>query len=178
VPIVGEPFRFAVEYDLNADHGGVWMFGCFWCWCGGRRVGDYELGTSLRDVLFQLEHLARDRRLRASRRFGTMPAIDVFRLINGVLFGAGDSSNDCLAEEEQWARHDIFPPVDVFDFWKGFLIEGEQTARLILAHKPYLEVTELSLKTGEVDAVLDEVRKRLNDIYEQELGERNDRGDH
>jgi hypothetical protein len=33
MPIVGEPSRFAVEYDLNSDYGGEWMFGriCYWC---------------------------------------------------------------------------------------------------------------------------------------------------
>jgi hypothetical protein len=171
MPVVGEPSRFAVEYDLDADHGGVWMFGRFCYWCGGTRVGDFELGTSLRDVLFQLEGLARDRRLRASRRFSTMPATNVFRLINGALFGAADLNNASVAEEEQWARHNIFPPVDVFDSWKGFLIEDEQTGRLIVAHAPYLDVTELSLKAGEVDAVLDAVRNALNEIYERELSE-------
>jgi hypothetical protein len=78
MPKVGEPFRFAVEYDLNVNYGGVWMFGRFCYWCGGRRVGDYEMSTSLRDVLFQLEQIAKHKfqldeigkykRLGASRR--------------------------------------------------------------------------------------------------------------
>jgi hypothetical protein len=170
MPLVGEPSRFAVEYELNASHGGEWMFGRFSYWCGGRRVGDYELGTSLRDVLFQLEQLARDRCLRAGRRFSTMPAIAVFRLLDGALFGTADLNNARVAEEEQWARHNIFPPVDVFDSWKGFLVEDEQTARLIFAHDPYLDVTEVSLKAGEVDAVLDVVRSTLTEIYEQRVG--------
>jgi hypothetical protein len=172
VPVVGEPSRFAVEYDLNASHGDEWMFGRFCYWCGGRRVGDYELGTSLRDVLFQLEHLARDRSLWASRRFNYMSAIDVFRLLNAALFGAAELNNASVAEEEQWYRHNVFPPVDVFDCWKGFLLEDQQTARLIFARKPYLNVIELSLRAGEVDAVLDVARKALGDIYEHELSER------
>jgi hypothetical protein len=167
MPLVGEPSRFAVEYDLNTDHGSEWMFGRFCYWCGGRLVGDYELGTSLRDVLFQLDQFARDRRRRASRRFSTMPAIAVFRLIDGALFGRADLNNARAAEEEQWARHSIFPSVDVFDSWKGFLVEDEQTARLIFAHNPYLDVTELRLKAGEVDTVLDGVRNALTEIYEQ-----------
>jgi immunity protein 42 of polymorphic toxin system len=148
------------------------MFGRFCYWCGGRRVGDFELGTSLRDVLFQLEYLMRDRHLRASRRFSTMPATDVFRLLHGAQFGAAELNNASVAEEEQWARHNIAPSVDVFDSWNGFLIEGEQTARFIFARKPHLEVAELSLKAGEVDAVLDGARKALDDIYEHELNER------
>lgn len=165
---VGELFRFAVEYDLNENYGGEWLFGRFCYWCGGQRVGDYELGTSLRDVLFQLDQLARNKHHRANRRFSTMPATAVFRRLDAALFGAVDLSDASIAEAEQWARHNIFPPVDVFDRWKGFLVEDEQTARFIFAHDPYLDITELSLKPGEVDAVLNEVRNALNDIHEHE----------
>jgi hypothetical protein len=172
VPVVGEPSRFAVEYDLNANRGGEWMFGRFCYWCGGRRVGDFELGTSLRDVLFQLEVLARDRSLWASRRFNHMSAIDVFRLLKAALFGAADLNNASVAEDEQWARHNVCPPVDVFDCWKVFLLEDEPTARLIFAREPYLDAIELLLRAGEVDAVLDVVQKALGDVYEHELSER------
>lgn len=58
--------------------------------------------------------------------------------------------------------------MDVFDFWKGFLIEDEQAARLIFAHVPCSDVTELTLKAGEVDAVLDVVRNALREIHEKE----------
>jgi len=165
MPVVGELSRFAVEYDLNENHGGEWMFGRFCYWIGGRQVGDYELGTSLRDVLFQLEQgVARDKGLRSSRRFSTKSAVDVFRLLRAALFGAADLNNAGVAEEEQWARHNIVPPVDVFDSWMVFLVEDEEIARLVFAHDPYLDVTELPLKPGEVDAVLD---LALSDIYER-----------
>jgi hypothetical protein len=71
MPVVGEPSQFAVEYDLNENYGGVWMFGRFCYWCGGQRVGDYEMSTSLRDVLFQLDQIAKYK-LRANRRFSMM----------------------------------------------------------------------------------------------------------
>lgn len=166
--IVGELSRFAVEYDLNENYGGEWMFGRFCYWCGGQRVGDYELGTSLRDVLFQLDQLARNEHHRANRRFSTMTATAMFRLLDAALFGAVALSNASFAEAEQWARHNIFPPLDVFDRWKGFLVEDEQTARFIFARDPYLDVRELSLKPGEVDEVLDKVRNALSDIHERE----------
>jgi hypothetical protein len=59
--------------------------------------------------------------------------------------------------------------VDVFDRWKAFLVEDEQTARFIFASEPYLDVREISLRPGEVDAVLDVVRSTLNSIYEGAL---------
>jgi hypothetical protein len=170
MPLVGEPSRFAVEYDLDANHGGAWMFGRFCYWCGGQRVGDYELGTSLRDVLSALFGLARDRFARASQRFSPMPTVSVFRLLDGALFGAADINNARLAAEEQWARHLILPSLDVFKSWKGYLVEDEQAARFIFARAPYLHVTELRLKAGEVDMVLDAVRTALDETYERVSG--------
>ncbi len=168
MPLVGETSRFGAEYDLDANHVGAWMFGRFCYWCGGRRVGDYELGTSLRDVLFQLDEIAKYERLRTGQRFNAMPAILVFRLLDGALFGRTDLNNAHVAAEEQWASHQIIPPVDVFDSWKGYIVEDEKTARLIFAKAPYLEVSELSLKTGEVDAVLNALRNALDEIYRQQ----------
>ena len=169
MPVVGQPSRFAVEYDLNENHGGAWMFGRFCYWIGGRQVGEYDLGTSLRDVLFQLElAVARNKGLRSSRRFNARSAVDVFRLLHAALFGAADLNNAEVAVEEQWARHDIVPPVDVFDSWKCFLVEDEQTSRLFFARQPYLEVTEIELTPGEVDAVLKQAVKALDNIHEHQ----------
>jgi hypothetical protein len=89
-------------------------------------------------------------------------------LFEATLFGGGDPNNARVAEEEQWARHKIVPCVDVFDRWKGYLVEDEQTARFIFASEPYLAVREILLRPGEVDAVLDVVRSTLNGIYERE----------
>jgi hypothetical protein len=168
--VIGDPSRFAVEYALAANHGGVWMYGHFCYWCDGQRVGDYELGTSLRDVLFQLDELAKYSR-RINRRFNATPAASVFRTIDGALFGEAEPSAVQLAEDEQWSRHSVFPPVDVFDDWKGFLVGDGAIERLICARHPYSEVTELTLANGEVDSVLSDLRRELNAIHEWELDE-------
>lgn len=78
MPIIGETDRFAIEYELNSDYGGVWMFGRICFWCAGCRVGDPEMATSLRDVLFQLDQMRRDVGRRRNSRFTSMPATDVF----------------------------------------------------------------------------------------------------
>lgn len=170
ISVIGDPSRFAVEYALAANHGGVWMYGHFCYWCDGQRVGNYEPGTSLRDVLFQLDELAKYGS-RINRRFNAMPAASVFRTIDGTLFGEVEPSAVQLAEDEQWRCHSIFPPVDVFDDWKGFL-EGDGTSeRLLFAQKPYSEVRELTLANGEVDSVLSDVRRELNAIHERESDE-------
>jgi hypothetical protein len=169
MPLIGDPSRFAVEYDMNEDYGGAWMFGRFCYWCGGLQIGDFELGTSLRDVLFQLERMGRDAGHRDSVRFRTMPARDMFRLLDSVLYGDADLNTCRVAEEEQWARHNLVPPVDVFDHWKGFLVEDHHVSRVVFAYVSNPEVREFVLKPGEVDEVLNAVRRALREIYEGEV---------
>jgi hypothetical protein len=98
-------------------------------------------------------------------------ATDVFRLLDAALFGTADLNNTTnakIAEEEQWAQHIILPGVDVFKDWKAYLVEDKQTARFIFGNEPYVDVGEILLRPGEVDAVLDLVRSTLNGIYERE----------
>jgi hypothetical protein len=169
MPIIGDPSRFAIEYELDENHGGVWTYGRFCYWCGGRRVGDYELGASLRDVLFQLEQLVKHyERLRANPRFDAMSASTVFHTLHAAFCRDIDDDTFALAAEEQWRRHEVIPNVDVFDDWKGFLVEDERAARLVFARAPYDEVTELVLKPGEFDFVLDATLASLGKIYEHE----------
>jgi hypothetical protein len=169
MPVVGDPSRFAIEYELDEDHGGLWLFGRFCFWCGGAQVGNYELGASLRDVLFQLEQLVKYyERLRANPRFGAMSASAVFHTLDTALYRDIDTDTFELAAEEQWRRHKVVPNIDVFDGWKGYLVEDEQTARLIFARDPYVDVMELSLKPGEFDAVLEAALGALEKIYERE----------
>jgi hypothetical protein len=96
----------------------------------------------------------------------------MFRLLDAVLFGEADESAVTKAEQEQWARHQVFPPVDVFDPWKGFLVEDKQTARLVFSSYPYLNISELTLKPGTVDSVLNAANNALNAIYESESAKR------
>lgn len=169
MPVIGDPSRFAIEYELDENHGGVWMYGSFCYWCGGRRVGDYELGASLRDVLFQLEQLVKYyERLRANPRFVSMSASAVFHTLHTAFYGEIDDDAFELAAKEQWRRHKIIPNVDIFDDWKGYLVEDERAARLLLARAPYDEVTELALKPGEFDSVVDAALVALGKIHEHE----------
>lgn len=75
------------------------------------------------------------------------------------------------AEQEQWARHNILPSVDVFDGWKAFLLENGEMGRIVFSAKPYEEVHEAIVGAGLVDAVLDEGRRLLWEIYDREAEE-------
>jgi hypothetical protein len=43
----------------------------------------------------------------------------------------------------------------VFNHGKAYLVEDKQTARFIFTNEPYVDVREISLRPGEMDAVLD-----------------------
>src|SRR6185437_6951791 len=99
-------------FSLADKPGGIWMHGHFRYWCGGREVGDFGLETSLRDVLFMLEEMRRDIDRRRNPRFWQMSPTHMFRLVDAGLFGKHDIAPLELSIQEQWARHNITPPVD------------------------------------------------------------------
>lgn len=168
MPILGQPNAFAAEYELSPDYGGIWMFGKFRYWCGGIVVGDFDVGTSLRDVLFQLEQMRRDVGNRRNDRFLGMLPDQTARLLNAGLFGERDIAPRELAENEQWARHNIAPEVDIFDNWRAFLVEGLTAGRLIFGRFPFQDIRSIDVPVGEVDAVLEATRASLRNIYERE----------
>jgi len=154
MPLFGDKLRFAAESDLASDPGGPWMFGRLRFWCGGLTVGDFDLGTSLRDALFQLETVERYCRRRQSVRFAGTAAVQVFHLLDAALYGKWDIDNHMLAEQEEWARFNVLPDLDVFEGWKVFLLETPTAGRLILSPAPYEAVGEVAVAPGEVDSVL------------------------
>lgn len=162
--LVGDPSRFAVGYELDVNYGGPWMYGKFCYFCGSQQVGDYDLGTSLRDVLFQLDEIEKFK-FQANLRFSSMSAEDVFGMLDSALFGPAYSK---IAEDEQWRDFLIFPSIDVFDGWKGFRLDDGRFSRLIFSSEPYVKVREIKLNNGEIDAVLHSTRKILNAIHERE----------
>jgi hypothetical protein len=166
--IFGHRSTFAIEYSLACDHGGVWMFGNARYWCGGREIGNFSEQTSLRDLLFLLEEMRRDIGKRQNPRFWNMPATDMFRLVDAGLFGKCDIAPVNLSMDEQWARHNITPSVDVFDDWKVFVVESDTGARAVFSKSPYTGVESVEMNAGEVDAALESTVMALGEIYEQE----------
>lgn len=166
MPMIGDPSRFALEHELDADPHGVWLFGRVCFWVAGDRVGDFELGTSLRDVLFLLEEGRRDAGRRENQRFASLPAAELVEELERGL-AAGEACDAAI--NEQWARHCITPIVDVFDAWRVYLVEVDLKARVLVrrAGKP-LDVRETILRRGEVDQVLGQACVAIGALYEME----------
>ncbi|MDH4981436.1 Imm42 family immunity protein [Hyphomicrobium sp. D-2] len=146
------------------------MFGKFCYWCGGLRVGNYELGTSLRDVLFELDRISIYHNSRASTRFASMPTKDLFQQLDSALFSFSAETLQGLPDKEQWARHNMCPSVDIFDGWKIFLCDtNDEAGRLIFSKDPFDGVTELCLAKHEVDLILAQTRVELDATYKSKM---------
>jgi hypothetical protein len=170
VPIIGTPARFAVEYSLDQEHGGVWLFGKVRFWIGCESVGDFDLGTSLRDFLFQIEAGRRNRGRRTNGRFDSMPAHLVIDNLNAALFVPGNAELEEISVVEEWARHQLNPGIDVFDDWRIYLVENAVTARLLWQHKTN-SAKEIILAPGECDTVLEDACREIGALYDSELKE-------
>ncbi len=174
--LIGDQGRFAVEYELDGNVSDQWMYGKCCYWCGGTRVGDYELGTSLRDVLFQIELMIGKDKRRMSQLFANKDYDAIFRMIDNSLFGGNQSISETIVMSEQWAQYIIYPQVDVFDDWKVFLLEEEGSSFLIYSRSPYIDINMISLPTGEVENVINEFRTQLLKIYNNLLDRRESGG--
>lgn len=165
--IIGTPARFAIELELDEKHGGAWLFGKFCYWIGGTRVGNYGLGTSLRDVMFRLEPILRDTGKRGHPELIGLPAEELFHRVTSALLGTQPSQEQQRAIDEGWARFCINPSVDVFDAWQVLLFETPTHARLICGTlDPMVHIREVKIKPGEFDSYAREAYSSLTLLHE------------
>jgi hypothetical protein len=169
--LFGNKKSFAIEYNLNTDYGGEWLFGKICYWIDGSRVGDYDLGTSLRDVLIQAKYILND----AGNRFGGI----LCEIDNEEAFMRLDKFfyNEELVDEEkhlvqlpdQPARFIIKIPVDIFDNFTIFLIQCDLNSEIIIFKSNDKNIIhKKGLRFGEFDNVFHKFFDSLNDIYENE----------
>jgi hypothetical protein len=154
--IVGDKSRFAVQFELDEDSGGAWMFGKFCFFIASLEVGNYSLGTSLRDVLMAMTELVRDVGKREGGNLFDLDAAALYEQLDTALFAGGDDVLEEQAVDECWARFNMSLPVDVLGGWKIFLVERSPKARLVFCNleKEPRNVMEAELRAGEVDYVL------------------------
>ncbi len=160
--ILGNKLKFAIEYELDKQYGGEWLFGKFCYWIGGQCIGNYDLGTSLRDVLFQVESILRDNGNRTNNKLFILDSIDLFNRLNNALYACDIDIYDSLAIEETWARHNVSLPIDILDDWKIFMVENNTKIRIIIKNVLEQSIKETTLVPGEFDNVISELFKELN----------------
>lgn len=168
--MIGDCVHFAIEYELENEYHGVWLYGKFRFWINNESVGAYCV-TSLRDILFQMTELLRDAGNRSHDVLYSLDAIELFNRLDGALYG-NTSSYDHLALEETWARFHAKINVDVFDGRKIYIVENATDARVIVSNQLGV-IKEFSLGYGVFDSVLYETYLRLDELYENELSKQN-----
>jgi Immunity protein 42 len=157
---------FAVQLELDSNYGGAWLFGRFCYWINGTQVGDYTLGTSLRDVFFSMKWIANDRGNRRGDDLCTCSGQEIFLLLDNSLYGNEETTPGFLLPEAP-ARFNVTPPVDVFDNWKVYLVECEKYELMIyknLAADDKVEV--FSAPKGMFDAFIMESYAYLEHLIE------------
>jgi Immunity protein 42 len=165
----GNTKEFAISYELDVNSCGSWLFGKFCYWIGGEIVGDYDVGTSLRDVLLLLRSIVIDNGNRENVNLFGLSHEELYMRLDSTLYGGGERSDyEELAEEECWARFKIFPSVDIFDDWKIYLIDSPPKARIVYSFRSK-NVVEFNLSSGIFDQVATSIFDTLSNIHESEV---------
>jgi hypothetical protein len=135
--IIGNTKEFAIQYELDDDPGGDWLFGKMCYWIGGAEVGDYALGTSLRDVLLHSRWIMHDCGKHHVSLFVEDDIEKLFYTVDSHLYGGNQPVMlvDYLTDVDQLARFDVTVPVDVFASWKVFLFDFHEFSLLVFRNE-------------------------------------------
>ncbi len=174
MPIFGDKSRFAIQYELDENFYGEWLYGRCYFWCNNMQLAKSEGSVTLRDVLFGSDRIQWGRP-RSNPRFTNLSASEAFNLLNTCLYGfVIGGAREELSEEleeasnnEQWLRHYVTPEAGNLYSYRLYLLEESDHARLIFSKDPFNEVDEFILNNGEFDAILDEFRMELDNLYNQ-----------
>ncbi|MEX3959233.1 MULTISPECIES: Imm42 family immunity protein [Trinickia] len=162
----GKRSRFSIEIDIDDNCGGAWLFGHICYWVAGNVVGDYDAGTSLRDVLFQMKYIAGDRGRRNCPALMQLSERKAFEMISAALNETSDELYDFVTPDFMPASLDVRIPVDVFDSWKIFLVESSEAAKLLCFNMETSSLTSAILSLHEFDTVFANAYEYLDLIYE------------
>ena len=168
--LFGNKESFAVQVEIDEDYGGPWLFGKFCYWLNGTRVGDYDLGTSLRDVLLNLKWIVNDRGNRRGEDLCNYPGEHTFDLLDRSLYGDDHDVSKVLLPALP-ARFDVRPPVDVFDCCKIYLMEcGDNDLFMVSDVTADPEIISIvRLPIGLFDSVIKRVYDHLENLYDEEV---------
>ena len=164
--LCGDKARFGIEFELNEYPGGEWMFGKFCYWIGGVQVGDFDEGTSLRDVLFSMTYIIGDTGKRTAPILASCNGRDVFRVIRDYLSEAGDDLTKLIPKDSMPACFDVCPPIDIFGTWHIYLVDSRELSKIVCSSDDGNSVTTVDLALGEFDAVASTTYSNLNSLLE------------
>jgi hypothetical protein len=164
--IIGNKHSFAIQFDVNPKPD-RWLFGhiCFVVNC--TEIGDYDDETSLSTVVGYLMDLLWYKGLREEPKLFQLEKTALFGKLDKALYNDPDASlEECQENWERFAKFHALSEGDIFDHWKGYLIEHEDQGRLIIKN-PREEIQEYFLKVGELDSVLENVVNFFEQNYSQ-----------
>lgn len=168
--LFGERKEFAVEIALDEAHGGAWLFGRVCFWIDDAQVGDYQLGTSLRDLIPSMRRIVTDAGHRLiNTAVSDDEAIDyIWRFSEG-----GFEDYDELGRQlgvDMPAKLLIVMGVDVFDSWVICLFDRTNYSK-IASWKLNCSSDRKShtLPSGYFDHVLRDAFLYIDSLYEEEI---------
>ncbi len=167
--IIGNTNSFAVAYELDENQEGTWLFGKFCYWIDGSQVGNYDLGTSLRDVLFQMKYVVSDCGNRHGEALCKLPPVEAFYRLDAALYEGSVALEFPLVGiplPDTPARFEIKISVDVFDQWKIYILECEDRATILYKKLDDTDVMVSEIDIGIFDNVIKKVQIDLTVLYD------------
>ncbi|NKK03852.1 hypothetical protein GFL63_34845 [Rhizobium leguminosarum bv. viciae] len=170
----GDRARFAITVELNENHGGLWMYGRFCYWIAGESIGNCDVITSLRDILFRMRYLHSDRGQRACPELMKLSTEKMFSVISTDIRNDDDEIYNYISGEFAFARFDVGIHVDVLDKYEIYLVENGDISKILYFNMERKELKYFPLDVGEFDRVaLDayDYLDRMYDAAEESKGE-------
>ncbi|CAM2183801.1 Immunity protein 42 [Paraburkholderia sacchari] len=164
--LYGEKSRFGIEFELDEHSGGAWMFGKFCYWIGGEQVGEFDEGTSLRDVLFSMQYIIGDAGKRTAPSLASCDDRDIFRVIQEYLNENGDDLIKLVPADSMPACFDVCPPVDIFGVCHIYLVDTQELSKIVYSSDGGSTVKAVELALGEFDEIASTVCSELNRLLE------------
>jgi hypothetical protein len=164
--LCGDKARFAIEFELNEHSGGTWMFGRFCYWIGGEQVGDFEEGTSLRDVLFSMRYIIGDAGKRTASSLALCDEKTIFRVIQEFLNESGDDLIKLIPADIMPACFDVCPHVDIFNAWHIYLVDTQGLSKVVYSADGGNNVKTVELAMGEFDTLASTAYRELDSLLE------------
>jgi len=162
----GNRTSFGITLELDENYGGSWLFGRFCYWIGGYAVGNYDDGTSLADLVVNMKYIIGDCGKRFCPPLLDMPTDRAFQIIRNSLDSTSDEIFRYVPQDFLPARFDVCIPVDVFDSWKIFLVDGVNVSKLFFFDIDASQLSAVTLAVGKADDVFRAAYSYLDSFYE------------